>query len=99
MLDSIHALSVILLFILLNGAVLVIGGVILSYYNDGAAGQNDVVNALRYNGVLYLASNDKAVDVYRHTDTNAVYYKQGVQYRSAITGRIVSSNNALNGTY
>lgn len=96
MLYSIHALSVILLFILLNGAVLVIGGVILSYYNDDAV-QLATVNSLRYNGVLYLASNDKAVDVYRHTDTNAVYYKQGTQYRSAITGRIVSTNAALKG--
>lgn len=65
--------------------------------NDAA--QSETVNALRYNGVLYLASNDKAVDVYRHTDTNAVYYKQGVQYRSAITGRIVSTNAALIGAY
>lgn len=57
------------------------------------------VSALRFQGVLYIGSNDKAVDLYRHADTNAVYYKQGVQFRSASTGRIVATQKALIGAF
>lgn len=106
MLQSIQALSVILLFILINGAGLVIAGVILSYYDDAAnARSNEAAlnvthgDVLRYQGVLYIGDNDKAVDCYRHCGTNAVYYKQGRQYRSAISGRIVSNETAYAGTY
>lgn len=106
MLQSIQALSVILLFLLINGAGLVIAGVILSYYDDAANARNSVTvlnvthgDVLRYQGVLYIGDNDKPVDCYRHCGTNAVYYKQGRQYRSAITGRIVSNDTAYAGTY
>lgn len=60
------------------------------------AARND---GLLYVGVLYVGKNDRGVECYRHTGTNAVYYKFGVQYRNANNGRIVSSAAAVNGTY
>lgn len=67
--------------------------------NIKEAEKEQAAEVLRYQGVLYIGANDKPIDCYRHTLTGAVYYKQGLQYRSAITGRIVATQNALNGTY
>lgn len=52
---------------------------------------------LRFNGVLYVG--DRKFDVYRHTGTNASYYKSGLMYRSAINGQLVSVANAEKGLY
>ena len=63
-----------------------------------AALANEVpASELRYTGELYLRNADKSMSAYFHTGTGAAYYKQGIQFRSAVTGRIVSTSHALAG--
>lgn len=54
---------------------------------------------LRFNGMLYLAGKDKPVEAHYHTGTGKAYYKIGIQFRSAETGRIVATSSALAGVY
>jgi len=90
-----QALTLISLFL---GAFIVFACLICSASDDANAA-DDVKSALRYQGVLYIGKSDKAIDCFRHLETGNVYYKQGEQYRSATTGRIVSTSNALAGVY
>lgn len=52
---------------------------------------------LRFNGMLYLRNSDKPVEAWLHTGTGKGYYKIGIQYRDAMTGRIVSYAAATQG--
>lgn len=91
-----NSLAVITLFIALHVVFILLVALML---NEAAiTSQKAEVEKLKFTGVLYM-KNDKAIDCYRHVDTNAVYYKQGLQYRSAITGRIVSNEAALSGWF
>ena len=97
--NALQSLLVICMFI---AAHLVLMYVVAAFMQDAATQEQNnatVVHELRYQGVHYLSKNDKAVECYRHTETNAVYYKQGVQFRCAKSGRIVSTNAALNGWF
>lgn len=86
-----------LLFIAAFTACFLMLAVLLCAYAEDVQ-QNDA-DGLLYVGVLYVGACDKPVHCYRHTGTNAVYYKMGIQYRNANNGRIVSTGAALNGAY
>lgn len=86
-----------LLFIAAFTACFLMLAVLLCAYAEEA--QKTDADALLYVGVLYVGDCDKPVNCYRHTGTNAVYYKMGIQYRNANNGRIVATDAALNGAY
>mgnify|MGYP007088355436 CR=1 FL=1 len=91
-----HAIQSLLLIAAFTAFFLMLAVLLCAYAED--VQENDA-DGLLYVGVLYVGAKDKPVDCYRHTGTNAVYYKMGIQYRNANNGRIVSTGAALNGAY
>lgn len=96
---TVNAILPILIFIALHVALLMAAALFMKGTSTAAVQSDTALDALRYQGVLYIGRNDKAVDCYRHCGTNAVYYKIGVQFRNATTGRIVSTTAAMAGQY
>lgn len=91
-----YAIQSLLLIAAFTACFLMLAVLLCAYSEE--AHKNDA-DGLLYVGVLYVGAKDKPVDCYRHTGTNAVYYKMGIQYRNAHNGRIVSTSAAVNGTY